>query len=119
MLVEPVDAVDLVESQDSQDMCAKKYPLVSMGGRVEGQVWADPGARTPIGASGNFILSQDYQLLVILIISRFPTDEISSLILSISCESDTIQTQTLPPQMGVPEASTVGNSNYHEIINSL
>ena len=25
-----------------------------MGGRAEGLAWADPGARTPIGASGNF-----------------------------------------------------------------
>ena len=30
---------------DSADMCAGKFPLVSMGGRA--------GARTPIGASGN------------------------------------------------------------------
>ena len=36
--------------------CAKKFPLVSMGGRAEGQACADPGARTPIGASGNFLL---------------------------------------------------------------
>ena len=35
------------------DMCAKKIPLVSMGGRAEGLACADPGARTPIGASGN------------------------------------------------------------------
>jgi hypothetical protein len=35
---------------DSADMCAGKFPLVSM----EGLVYADPGARTPIGASGNF-----------------------------------------------------------------
>jgi hypothetical protein len=27
---------------------------VSMGGRAEGLACADPGARTPIGASGNF-----------------------------------------------------------------
>ena len=39
---------------DSADMCARKFPLVSMGGRAEGLVCADPGARTPIGASGNF-----------------------------------------------------------------
>jgi hypothetical protein len=30
---------------DSADMCAGKFPLVSMGGRRR-------GARTPIGASG-------------------------------------------------------------------
>ena len=38
---------------DSADMCAGKFPLVSMGGRAEGLASADPGARTPIGASGN------------------------------------------------------------------
>ena len=40
---------------DSADMCAGKFPLASMGGRAEGLACADPGARTPIGASGNFI----------------------------------------------------------------
>ena len=34
-------------------MCAEKFPLVSMGGRAEGLACADPGVRTPIGASGN------------------------------------------------------------------
>ena len=37
---------------DSAEMCAGKFPLVSMGGRAEGLACADPGARTPIGASG-------------------------------------------------------------------
>ena len=37
-------------------MCAEKFPLVSMGGRAEGLACADPGARTPIGASGNVLL---------------------------------------------------------------
>ena len=37
---------------DSADTCAGKFPLVSMGGRAEGLGCADPGARTPIGASG-------------------------------------------------------------------
>ena len=35
-------------------LCYGKFTLVSMGGRVEGLACADPGARTPIGASGNF-----------------------------------------------------------------
>ena len=39
---------------DSADTCAGKFPLVSMGGRAEGLACADLGARTPIGASGNF-----------------------------------------------------------------
>ena len=39
---------------DSAEMCAGKFPLVSMGDRAEGLACADPGARTPIGASGNF-----------------------------------------------------------------
>ena len=40
---------------DSADTCTGKFPLVSMGGQAEGLVWADPGARTPIGASGNLV----------------------------------------------------------------
>jgi hypothetical protein len=39
---------------NSADMCAREFPLMLMGGRVEGLACADPGARTPIGASGNF-----------------------------------------------------------------
>ena len=38
---------------DSADMCAGKFPLVSMGGWTEDLACADPGERTPIGASGN------------------------------------------------------------------
>ena len=41
---------------DYADMCAGKYPLVSMGGLAEGLACAEPGARTPICASGNFCL---------------------------------------------------------------
>ena len=41
---------------DSAAMCDGKFPLVSMGGGVEGLACADPGARTPIGASGNFLV---------------------------------------------------------------
>jgi hypothetical protein len=41
----------------SADTRAGKFSLVSMGGRAEGLACADPGARTPIGASGNFSLS--------------------------------------------------------------
>ena len=40
----------------SADTGAGKFPLVSMGGRAEGLACADPGARTPIGASGNFYI---------------------------------------------------------------
>ena len=39
---------------DSADMCARKSPLVSMGGRAKGLACADPGAGTPIGAGGNY-----------------------------------------------------------------
>ena len=49
---------------DSADMCAEKFPLVSMGGQADGIRCADPGVRTPIGASGNFsILRLNYSLL--------------------------------------------------------
>ena len=40
---------------DPAGMCGGKYPLVSMGSRAEGLACADPGARTPIGASGNIV----------------------------------------------------------------
>ena len=40
---------------NSADMCAGKFPLVSMGGRAKGLACADTGARTPIGAIGNFL----------------------------------------------------------------
>ena len=39
---------------DSADMCAENFPLVSMGGRAEGIACAEPEARTPIDASGNY-----------------------------------------------------------------
>ena len=38
---------------DSADICVRKFPLVSMGVRAEGLACKDPGARTPIGTSGN------------------------------------------------------------------
>ena len=44
---------------DSADMCAGKFPLVLMGVRAEGLACADPGARTPIGASGIYNLLPD------------------------------------------------------------
>ena len=37
---------------DCADMCAGKFPQVLLGGRAECLACADPGARTPIGASG-------------------------------------------------------------------
>ena len=46
---------------DSADTFAKKFLLVSVGGRAKGLACVEPGARTPIGASGNlftlFVLS--------------------------------------------------------------
>jgi hypothetical protein len=41
---------------DSADMCAGKFLLILMGGRVEGLACADPGVMTPIGVSGFFLL---------------------------------------------------------------
>ena len=40
---------------DSADTCAGKFPLVSMWGRADPSNMHRQGARTPIGASGNFI----------------------------------------------------------------
>ena len=39
------------------DTCAEQFPLLSIGGWAEGPACADPGARTPIGASGNLWLT--------------------------------------------------------------
>jgi hypothetical protein len=41
---------------DSADRCAGLFLLVSFGGRAEGLACADPGARTPIGASGKYFV---------------------------------------------------------------
>ena len=53
---------------DSLDMCARKFPLKSMGGRAEGLPSADPGARTPIGVRGNFdkVLNLPHVEIVVL-----------------------------------------------------
>ena len=40
---------------DSADTGGGKFPLMSMGGRVEGLARADPVARTPIGLNGNLL----------------------------------------------------------------
>ena len=40
---------------DSADMCASEFSLMPLGGRAEGLASAEPGARTPIGLSGNFL----------------------------------------------------------------
>ena len=43
----------------SADTCGRKFPLTLMGARVEGLSCANPGARTPIGASGNLLKQKD------------------------------------------------------------
>ena len=48
------------EDGDSADMCAGKFPLMSMEARAEGLACADLGARTPIGVSGNFYLCNTF-----------------------------------------------------------
>jgi hypothetical protein len=61
---------------DSADMCAGKVPLVSIGGRAEGLARADPGARTPIGASGIYIklnLSFSFKELLNKILLTLPS----------------------------------------------
>ena len=49
---------------DSADTFARKFPLISMGGRPKGLACGDPGARTPIGVSGIYIV-----FLTVLILS--------------------------------------------------
>jgi hypothetical protein len=57
---------------DSADMGTGKFPLVSMRGRAEGLACADPGARTPIGASGNlFCFLCQFTINVVLIFLLF------------------------------------------------
>ena len=52
---------------DSADMCTRKFPLVSIGGRAEGLACADLGARTPIGMSGTFILTSKVPVRIIFL----------------------------------------------------
>ena len=49
---------------DFADTCAEIFSLMTMGGRAEGLACADPGARTPIGASGNFFFFFFFSFLV-------------------------------------------------------
>ena len=49
---------------DSADMCAGKFPLVSMGGWVEGLTYADPGTRTPIGASEIMFIDLTHEYMI-------------------------------------------------------
>ena len=68
---------------DSADMCAGKFPLVSMGGRAEGLACTDPGARTPIGASGNLPIFFKYASnICFYILLEFVRKKIIKLLLS-------------------------------------
>ena len=51
---------------DFADTCGGKFPLMYMGGQAEGLACADPGVRTPIGASGNYLLYLTFELHCIL-----------------------------------------------------
>ena len=65
---------------DSADMCAGKFPLVSMGGRAEGIACTDPGARTPISASGNLFVCYDYLFTNCFAFLIFPFSKIFLLV---------------------------------------
>ena len=45
---------------DSTDMCAIKFPLMSIGGQVEGLACADLGVRTSIGVRGICLVLHSY-----------------------------------------------------------
>ena len=47
---------------DSADTRPGKFQPMSMGGRAEGLACADPGVRTPIGVSGNFLILYDAKI---------------------------------------------------------
>ena len=46
---------------DSADMCAGKFPLVSMGGRANGQACAD-GERGPPSARAEILISNQLKI---------------------------------------------------------
>jgi hypothetical protein len=46
---------EVFEEGDSADTCAEKFPLVSMGGRANGQACAD-GERGPPSARAEFLM---------------------------------------------------------------
>ena len=56
---------------DSADTCAGKFSLMSMGGRAEGLACADPGARTPIGTSGNFGHYNQSKVEILNVVTNF------------------------------------------------
>ena len=58
---------------DSEDTCAGKFPLVSMGGRAEGLACADPGARTPMGAFGIFVVLEIFNSSGEIVVVSFGT----------------------------------------------
>ena len=70
----------------SADTGAGKFPLASMGVLAEGLACADPGARTPIGASGNYqIISFPFEAVVMskamykyILLSHLTTTESST-----------------------------------------
>ena len=47
----------LVEIFEGVDTSGGKFGLIWMGSRTEGLACTDQGARTPIGVSGNFLIS--------------------------------------------------------------
>ena len=57
---------------DFAEMCAEKFPLMSMRGREEGLACADPVSRTPIGLSGNFILYKASQRTINMLQEHVP-----------------------------------------------
>ena len=55
-----------ISAPPTPDTCAGKFSLKSMGGWAEGLACADPGARTPIGVSGN---SKKFSIFKIVILN--------------------------------------------------
>ena len=54
---------------DSSVTCAGKLSLMLMGAQAEGLACADPGERTPIGVSGNYVLVVVLLLMCMRVVS--------------------------------------------------
>ena len=75
---------------DSADMCARKFPLVSMRGQVEGLVCADLRARTPIFIQPCIIIDSPQNLNTLQHVLMYHEEETN-----VSCSTEEVAGQPL------------------------